>query len=303
MPDLDPLPRRPRPPVLAPRTGDYPGVVRRARRRRARQAGAAGAGVTSVLAVVLLAGGSGAGTFGLDPLPPAASVPGEPATTSSPGESPAPDPTAAPAEEHPEEPAGTASPEPEPEPEPEPSGVAAEPEPTEPAGEEPQRDPHRPAPSRPVLARDEVGYDSIAGCAASPFLAESGWCVVYQGHDEVAVGRSYEYRLLACRPTGRGAGTVRFDTEQQVELAVAAGNGRVEWTWSRGYEFPRAEVTVGVPEGRCGRWTVTWDVTRTDGDPLRAGTYWISPSLLVTDWGDGQAWAHGSSEQFRVVDQ
>lgn len=275
MPELDPLGRPPRRPSFTPRTGDFDAMVGRARRRRRHHYQVAGAGLASVLAVVAFVSANGAGSVGLDPVEPLTGVTASPSTAPSPEPTPEEPPASEPPEE---EQAGAPSEEPTGEPAP---GFHPAPPPT--------ATPYPAAPSRPrpAVTRDEVANDPAKICDTDPsFVTATGWCLRYDGPALVQAEVPHEYRLLACRSAGRGAATLTFETEQQVDFVVSQGE-RQEWHWSGGYEFPRNETRVSVAEGRCARWIVGWDATGDDGDPLRPGEYWISPYLLPSDWGAG----------------
>ena len=298
MPELDPLGRPPRRPSFAPRSGDFDAMVGRAKRRRRRHYQAAGAGLAGVLAIVAVASVNGAGSVGLDPVQPATGV------TASPSTAPSPVPTASPSETPSEEPGASPSEEPDAPPSGEPSPAPGEWHTEAPPSYDADEEPHRPARSRPVFVRDDVANDPAKVCDTDPsFVTAAGWCLRYDGPSRVQSEVPNEYRLLACRhQPGRGGATLTFDTEQQVDFVVTQGQ-REEWHWSAGYAFPRRETTVRVEEGRCARWTVVWDGTGDDGDPLRAGSYWISPYLMPSDWGAGTgAMGVGSAYEVEITD-
>lgn len=294
MPELDPLPRRPRPPSFAPRTGDYAAVVGRAKRRRRKHLSGAGAGLAGVLAVVALTTG-GAGTIGLRPVEPVTSPGGATYETGAPEESAAPDPRPAPSPEKSGEPAPDESPAPGDEPDAE---VTIDPGPLDPG-----EDPHPPAAVRPVFVREIVPNDPGKVCETDPsFVTPTGWCLRYDGPSVVQVGVVHEYRLYVCRHLGRGPGTLTFGTEQQIDFRVTSGDSRVEWTWAGGYRFPKQETKVTVAEGRCVRWTVEWDATGNDGDPMRAGAYSFSPDLDDVDWGSGMYASASTAYPLEIVE-
>ncbi|HWL35885.1 MAG TPA: BsuPI-related putative proteinase inhibitor [Frankiaceae bacterium] len=282
MPELDPLPQRPRVPVFAPRTGDYAAVVGRAHHRRRRHLASAGAGVAGVAVLVALTTGGAAGSFGLDPVQPAKGIEA-PEESPVPGESPTPEPseepTAGPGEsEEPGENGGPEeSPEPQEEPRPSESDVVIDPGP---GGDDP------PPPARkPYVLREDVPMQTAQCETDAGPAAAAGWCFRYEGLASVRAGEVHPYRMSVCRHLGRGTGTLKFAGEQQVDFVVQ-GNGRDEWRWSGGYEFGKAPTEVKVAESRCVRWTVTWDGTDDFGEHVRPGQYQMSPDLKVTDWGD-----------------
>jgi hypothetical protein len=287
MPDLDPLPNRPRVPVFTPRTGDYAAMVGRAKHRRRRHLAGAGAGFAGVAVVVAIATGGAGGTFGLEPVRPATTgvhAAGEtPAPSATPEPSETPTATTAPGETAaaPNDPAGPTEAA-------QPAGSAA---PGDPGDEQPDDQPP-PRATAPVVVRDEVANDTTKVCDTDPsVVTAAGWCLRYDGPASVRAGDNHVYRSLLCRTVGRGAATVTFQTEQQVDFRVTGPNGREEWHWAGGWTFPPNETRVTVPEGRCARWTVQWDATGDDGDLVRPGSYSISPDILVSDWGEGTSGA------------
>ena len=294
MPELDPLPRRPRPPSFAPRTGDYAAVVGRAKRRRRKHLSGAGAGLAGMFVVVALATGGGS-TVGLRPVEPVTSPGGTTYETGAPEESATPDPEVTPSPEKSGEPApdGSAAP-----------GEVPGPEETiDPGPLDPGEDPHPPAVTRPVFVRDEVADDTTRVCTVpATFVASTGWCLHYSGPSLVQIGVVHEYRLEVCRQAGRGTGTLTFPTEQQIDFQVTSGDQRVEWSWVGRYRFPRKETAVSAAEGRCVRWTVQWDATGNDGDPMRAGTYQFVPHLTHVDWGSGASGSVGMSAELEIVE-
>ncbi len=271
MPDLPPLPPAPSRPVIVPRTGDLPVVYWRASRRRRAQAGATAVVASSALFALVAMSAYGGGTSSLHTVDPA-----------GPGGSVASGPPAAAAAAPP----GAAAPSTAPSPAPLP---AESPEPEEsPGGSSPAPEADRsaqPARPRPVVRRDDVPLDpSLCERTDLPPVTESdGWCLVFPGNPFVVTsGEARDYALLACRETGRGTGTLRFSTEQQVDFVVER-NYRREWHWSAGYPFAARPTGVDVAEGRCARWTVTWDTTGDDGDLLPPAEYEMSALLLQED--------------------
>lgn len=292
MPELDPLPHRPRVPVFAPRTGDYAAVVGRAHHRRRRHLASAGAGVAGVAVLVALTTGSAGGSFGLDPVQPATGIQA-PEESPVPGESPTPEPseepTAAPGSEEPGENGGPGeSPEPQEEPRPTESAVRIDPD-----------DPDRTVPPRitekPYVLREDVAMETSRCEPDAGPAAATGWCFYYDGPATVRAGDTHPYRMNVCRLPGRGTGTLTYDGEQQVDFAVGDST-REEWRWSGGYVFGTDQTEVTVNESRCSRWTVTWDGTDAYGEHVRAGEYTMSPELRVADWGD--ALGNGTSYGF-----
>jgi hypothetical protein len=282
MPELDPLPHRPSAPVLRPRTGDFDGVVSRAKHRRRRHTGLAGAGVAggvAVAAVVLL--GHAQVPYGLRPAPPVASIGGHPtgshataatkpgavpgATQPTPGAGGGGAPrgtgatTAAPGDGH--GPVVAA---------PVPAGGGA-------AGA---------AARRPVFVRDDVPNDTEV-CDTDPsIVTATGWCLRYEGPDVAHLGETYAYRMYACRHVGRGAQTLTFHDEGQVDIRVR-NNDRTLWRWSHGWKFPAHRNTVRVADGRCARWTMTWNTVADDRKPIVPGDYSVDVDFDVDDWGNG----------------
>jgi hypothetical protein len=298
MPDLDPLPGRPRVPDFRPRTGDYATVVGRAKGRRRRHLTAASAGAAGVAVVVALSVGGGGGSFGLKPVEPAL-----PGTTSAPAAPPAASPTAEPQPE-PENTATPATTTPDPEgpgasEEPSPAPVPVE-SPVSAGPDEPHGHP-LPVPP-PVVVKDFIRNPATELCDSDPsLLSGAGWCLRYQGPAQVASGTVHEYRTLACRPAGRGDGVLRFDTAQEVEFVVRYGE-REEWRWSGGYKFPKDRHDVAVDEGYCARWTIEWDATGDDGDPLRPGTYSMSPYVATVFEGNGLWMSTASAYSLEVTE-
>jgi Intracellular proteinase inhibitor len=294
MPELDPLPRPPRPPVLAPRTGDFAEVVTRARHRRRGRYGAAGASMAGLVAVVALAASHSGGTYGLEPAPPAA-------TTVTGGDaSPAPSPTASPADTTPPSATATAAPG-----DTTGDGTYGGSGGT-PAPGEVTIDPGEPLPGaaavRPVVVRDEIAYDATVVCDSDPsVVSATGWCLRYAGPTTAQQGVDQTYRVLACRHPGRGAATLTFPTEQQVEFSVYDYD-RTEWHWSADYPFPKRQTSVTVGEARCARWSVHWDTTGDDGDPVAPGQYSLSPDVLASDWGDGVAMSYGTAIDLTITE-
>lgn len=298
MPELDPLPGRPRVPDFTPRTGDYAAVVGRAKNRRRKHLGAAGAGMAGVAAVVALSAGAGGGTFGLQPVQPAAPGYSVSGPSPSPEESPSPAPSQAAATRQPARPGDPAPPPASPAPEP----GRAEPDPGEeavddgPRGEEP-----RPLAVRPVFVRDTVPYNAVGSCWTDPsVVAATGWCLGYDGPERVRVGDVHTYRVLACRVPGRGAKALRFASEQQIDFRLLGNEGETEWQWSAGYPFPRNKTSVEVADSACARWSVEWDATKNDGTPLAVGHYSMNPDVLAP-LSDEIIMATGTAYSFEVT--
>ncbi len=292
MPELGPLPRRPRAPVLQPRDGDYLGVVDRARHRRRRHLGATGAGVAGAAAVLAFAISHGGGTYGLQPVSPPAGVGrqvhGDPtAPPESPNSDPGPASPSATADAGRD--GGSAGPGEATDP-----GDVAGPVPGEPGGT--AAPPH----VRPVVVRDDVADDPTSVCDTDPsIVTATGWCLRYVGPRTIRTGSTHTYRVLACRSVGRGTATLTFSTEQQVDFRVYTPY-RTEWHWSQDYPFPKRESTVTVADSRCARWSVTWDSVGDDGDAVPPGSYTFSPDVLVSDWGTGGAMSVGTAYTFTI---
>jgi hypothetical protein len=299
MPDLDPLPRRPRPPVLAPRTGDLAEAVHRAKRRRRRHLGATASGAAGLALLVALTGGHPIGTSTLEPLPPATG--GGYDTTTTPSPAPAAEPTPDP--EDPAEPGGSGEPG---QGDPEPGGEPAPEEPGDPDREDPAdpRDEHAPLPAppaaRPVAVRDEVAHPGADCDSATTTLTADGWCLISDSPSVVRSGEVRQYRVLACRIVGRGAGVLGFRTEQEVEFAVIDSD-RVYWSWSNDYPWPEAPHELRVPDGRCARWTVDWDTRGNDGRLLAPRQYSLNPMVEAASWGGVLDGAYGMAYGLEIV--
>lgn len=302
MPELDPLPQRPRVPDFAPRTGDYAAVVGRAQHRRRRHLAGAGAGVAGVAVLVALTTGSAGGSFGLDPVQPATGVIA-PEESPVPGESPTPEPTAEPSETpgETEAPGESGAPEesraPRDEPRPSESAVVID---FDGDTDHPEDPPQR---SKPYVLREDVAMETSRCETDTGPAAAGGWCMYYDGPESVRAGDVHPYRMHVCRHLGRGTGTLRYEGEQQVDFTVEGG-GRTEWRWSGGYAFGKDPTQVEVGEGRCARWTVAWNGADAYGEHVRAGEYRMVPDLLVTHWGDALsgATAYGFSYPLEVTE-
>jgi hypothetical protein len=281
MSELDPLPQRPRVPVFAPRTGDYAAVVGRAQHRRRRHLAGAGAGVAGVAVLVALTTGGAGGSFGLDPVQPATGVVA-PEESAAPGESPTLAPTGSPSAEPSATPGETGAPG-------ESTGPREEPRPSESEVRIDPDDPDHTVPPRvtekPYVLREDVEMVASRCEPDGAAPAATGWCFYYDGPASVRAGDAHPYRINVCRLPGRGARTLRYDGEQQVDFVVG-NNTRDEWRWSGGYDFGTDPTEVTVNESRCSRWTVTWDGTDAYGEHVRPGEYTMSPELKVSDWGD-----------------
>jgi hypothetical protein len=275
MPDLDGLPRHPRPPVFAPRTGDFAAVVAKAKHRRRTHLGASGAGLAGLVAVFALAVSHGAGTYGLQPAPPAAVVGtsrhGQASATPAAPDTAVVDGTASrPGGRTGGGITGTTA-----------GGTVATPAPgggTAPRGQVP----------RPVVVRDDVLKPFGDLCDTDPSsITATGWCLWFDEPGYVKTGGDAAFVIMACRYQGTGAKTLKYFTDQQIDFEIDSdSNGSHQvWKWSHGYTFPKHETTVTVGDGRCARWTVHWNTTGNDGVRLKPGQYWLAPSLLPYDWG------------------
>jgi hypothetical protein len=292
MPELDPLPHRPSAPVFRPRTGDFDGVVSRARHRRRRHTGVAGASVVggvAVAAFVLL--GHAQVPYGLRPAQPVASVGGYPT-----GGHPTAARQPAPGATQPASGAGGGV---------APRGTGAT---TAPPGEGHGPVAVPPAPvgdtaplrTKPVFVRDDVANDT-AVCDSDPSLVTAtGWCLRYAWPAVAHLGETTTFRVYACRHIGRGAQTLTFRDDQQVEFTVGT-YGRTLWRWSQGWKYPAHRNTVRVAEGRCARWTVTWRTVADDHRPIAPGGYNVNVNVDTNDWGEGPSMSAGMGGDITIA--
>lgn len=272
MPDLPPLPPRPRPPLIEPRSCDLAEVLAGARTRRHRRQVFGGAMLSTLLLATFAVALTRSATDARVGLVPAGPRPRSAATSP---------PAAGPVEQDSIPRRGTgvvppALPQPTavlpstlPGEEPEPTGTPVA-EPTWPSDPEPTPDP-RPAPE---VRRSDVAYDPTRTCDQT-FELDRGWCLRMLGPFAVTSGERESYRFEICRLAG--AGTIDFATDQEIDLYV--GNGDDEWSWAHGWQFTGPAHRLTVAASRCARWTLEWDTRSNDGDLLPPGGYSISPHV------------------------
>jgi hypothetical protein len=252
-------------------------VVRAGRRRRRNfLAGASGTACLTVGLVVALAGGP-AGTSSLQPAGPPSASPTE--SPSAPDETRTPDP---------EQPSPSAI-----EPTAGPS-VTVEPTATgEPAAEPSASPTERPlAPWHRALAvgdraqadRPSGGQGGSMACNdGRQVVTEDSWCVDLTVYDDDPAHPDAPLSVVAalCRPSSADSdGTVTYDTEQEIEVAVRDQRGDLLWTWSTGTTFEQTAHSRAVTKGRCRTWTLTWNGTDDAGTALERGSYAMSVTLF-----------------------
>ena len=268
LPELPPLTRRTR--SVPP--GGLEAVMRGGRRRRAQFLGAAGGGTGAlVLVLALVAAGPSPRDeslqFGGDPTPTAsAEASPEPSTAADP--TPVPEDSPAPGGAPQSEPPSSPEAEPAQQDEPRASAPADEPAPAGPA--EPQPEPYVEEPVEYAAPQECRNQSSQVGPISQ---ASGGSCGSYSTDERrTRRGGQVTVGIFLCTPYGERPATIGYATGQEHEVLVLQGS-RVVYRFSATVAYPQGKHERTLGEGRCLRWTGTWDTTYTDGGDVPAGSY------------------------------
>lgn len=312
MPDLEPLPPI-RAPRLTPRADDFADLtVRVARRRRQRRAQAAG-GLAAAAVVAGLLASLGGSPQTLRTVDPAATGPSAPDAPTS--DQPTPEPDAS----------GSAAAGPggvSPSPALPGTSTAASAGPTAAPGGRggsagSSTAPGQPSRGAPTAVRTDVEFDTsgdVPTCEASQYSVDSAaYCNRFLGPFETPTGATRSYAYEVCRSPRTGSGQLTFESDQEFEIYLSTFDSQTErWRWSEGHPFARRTHTLPTKEGRCWRWTYTWDTRDARGRLLPVGDYVLTAQSLANELNEvgftgpviagGESSSTISDKEFRITD-